>query len=278
MALNIKDGLQELFPAEASNLRFVNWLWNYALLDSRFVVDSNLFDSSVMRESLASTIRISRADIGYIRSAWGRAEFPDSELEWISKNNSRLIKWMNIKLHDFIEIKSTALLSNLSERDAILSRIDCCALSLEEKRSAMQKMYRAWINIRSLDNIFNWFIGSDAARKLKFAEEELIARQRWVEAERLSIGSHEELLSYFDIYIPDALQKHLLVDSMKKKWGVREYRSRLVGKRQLNVVLDDSIIELLGALATKHKIKKAEVIETLLRMEEERGEYLSSKR
>ena len=54
----------------------------------------------------------------------------------------------------------------------------------------------------------------------------------------------------------------------------KKYRAKQNGKNQYNFILSDRAISRLDKLAKKHEIKRTEVLEILLKMEEENEHYI----
>ena len=85
----------------------------------------------------------------------------------------------------------------------------------------------------------------------------------------------DDLLIAFDTSTLTPPEKTLIMDSIKKRWSQNNYRSKQNGKNQYNFILSDRAINRLDNLAKKHEIKRTEVLEILLKMESENGEYIS---
>lgn len=67
------------------------------------------------------------------------------------------------------------------------------------------------------------------------------------------------------------------MDSIKKRWSQNKYRAKDTGKKQYNFVLSDKAIKRLDKLADKHDLKRTQVLEILLKMEEEKGDYIPAR-
>lgn len=78
-----------------------------------------------------------------------------------------------------------------------------------------------------------------------------------------------------DFSIATHPEKIILIESIKKRWSQNKYRANQNGKNQYNFILSDRAINRLDKLAKKHEIKRTEVLEILLKMESENGEYIS---
>lgn len=64
------------------------------------------------------------------------------------------------------------------------------------------------------------------------------------------------------------------MNSIKKRWSQNKYRTKLTGKKQYNFILSDKAIQRLDKLAEKYDLRRTEVLEILLKMEEEKGAYI----
>ena len=68
------------------------------------------------------------------------------------------------------------------------------------------------------------------------------------------------------------------MESIKKRWSQNKYRAKLTGKKQYNFILSEKAINRLDKLADKYDLRKTEVLEILLQMEEEKGIYIPERK
>ncbi|WP_253947681.1 hypothetical protein [Pseudomonas aeruginosa] len=68
------------------------------------------------------------------------------------------------------------------------------------------------------------------------------------------------------------------MESTKKRWSQNKYRAKLTGKKQYNFILSEKAINRLDKLAGKYDLRRTEVLEILLQMEEEKGIYIPERK
>ena len=68
------------------------------------------------------------------------------------------------------------------------------------------------------------------------------------------------------------------MESIKKRWSQNKYRAKLTEKKQYNFILSEKAINRLDKLADKYDLRKTEVLEILLQMEEEKGIYIPERK
>ncbi|MNC73203.1 hypothetical protein D3C75_1243630 [compost metagenome] len=67
------------------------------------------------------------------------------------------------------------------------------------------------------------------------------------------------------------------MSSIKKRWSQNKYRAKNTEKKQYNFILSDKTIKRLDKLADKHDLKRTQVLDILLKMEEEKGIYIQER-
>ncbi|MOA48723.1 hypothetical protein D3C78_1715080 [compost metagenome] len=66
-----------------------------------------------------------------------------------------------------------------------------------------------------------------------------------------------------------------MIREIKKRWSRKQFDERAADKKQVNVMLSKAVIAQLDALAETRGVKRAQIIENLVRMEAESGLYLA---
>lgn len=87
-------------------------------------------------------------------------------------------------------------------------------------------------------------------------------------------GCFADVAEFFNFYMNDIEEKQCF-DTIKKRWSQIKYRNNLKGKQQCNVVLTDKSLKLLDAMADKYLLKRAQILEILIRSEAEQNHYVS---
>lgn len=80
---------------------------------------------------------------------------------------------------------------------------------------------------------------------------------------------------FFDQEEIGSNERVAIIERIRRLWSKRQFNERSTDKKQVNVMLSKAVIAQLDALAEKHGLKRAQVIESLIRMEADAGMYLA---
>ncbi|MDI9730489.1 hypothetical protein [Stutzerimonas stutzeri] len=81
---------------------------------------------------------------------------------------------------------------------------------------------------------------------------------------------------FFDHAALGRHEQKAMIQEIKKRWNRQQFDERNADKKQINVMLSKAVIAKLDELAKQHGLKRAQVIETLVRMEAETSAHLAS--
>ncbi len=70
-------------------------------------------------------------------------------------------------------------------------------------------------------------------------------------------------------------ERTAMIREIKRRWSRKQFDERAADKKQVNVMLSKTVIAQLDALAETHGMKRAQIIESLVRMEADAGTYLA---
>ncbi|MCY1457696.1 hypothetical protein D9M71_750130 [compost metagenome] len=82
---------------------------------------------------------------------------------------------------------------------------------------------------------------------------------------------------YFDEAEVGPQEQKAILQQIRNRWTRKQFDERAADKKQVNVMLSKTAIELLDTLAKKHELKRAQVLETLITTESEVGVYLTAR-
>lgn len=80
---------------------------------------------------------------------------------------------------------------------------------------------------------------------------------------------------FFDQEDIGSNERTAIIERIRRLWSKKQFNERSTDKKQVNVMLSKAVIAQLDALAEKHGLKRAQVIESLVRMEADAGVYLA---
>lgn len=72
-------------------------------------------------------------------------------------------------------------------------------------------------------------------------------------------------------------ERTAILREIKRRWSRKQFDERTADKKQVNVILSKTVIAQLDALAKAHGLKRAQIIENLVRMETDAGVYLAER-
>ncbi|MNI97220.1 hypothetical protein D3C73_1558260 [compost metagenome] len=82
---------------------------------------------------------------------------------------------------------------------------------------------------------------------------------------------------YFDEAELGRNELKAIIQTIKKRWNRKQFDERTADKKQVNVMLSKTAIELLDTLAKKHELKRAQILELLITTESEDGVYFTGR-
>lgn len=273
----VKNGRQLVMPSavDSEEARIEAWSWLYfQSLGANFPLDS-FRGGDMMREieNFAST----RAEIGLIPGKdVGQWLLPEESLNWITAEK-RQHNWLLSYIRSQFNFAIFPVPPRLLSRTLVIATIDIWAAELNAKSNFVNKMKWDWNVFKQSDRIFTWFQGENETSRCESAWNWLLDKKSLSTIGRTPISSYEELLIFFDgLCITDA-EKMLDVNAIKKRWSQQQYRKKMTGKRQCNLLLSDKAIGNLDKLAEKYKVSRSQVLDALIQIEAERGVYLPGK-
>ncbi len=201
---------------------------------------------------------------------------PEQSLQWITsdkRQNAFLIR----KLTENNGTHYTDGPDNLTGRDLTIAAIDTWQTDKIQKSVIVNQIKSEWENHTDSDHLFKWFDGPDEKEKLNTAWQIIKAKYSYLELYKIQHQERDALIIFLDSPGITTSDKILLMNSIKKRWSQNKYRAKDTGKKQYNFILSDKAIKRLDKLADKHDLKRTQVLEILLKMEEEKGAYIPAR-
>ena len=161
----------------------------------------------------------------------------------------------------------------------------------KDKATAVADLTSSWEQQSEKDKKYRQFFEEDQETKFSMLAEWVAAKnpvQKFFFAPIQQAGQEpvlgrgkkfhhiSDVLEYFNNLLNPS-DVTLCLDALKKRWGQARYRDNLKEKKkkQCNVVLTSKSLGLLDALADKHLLSRAQILEVLIRSEAEQKRYLS---
>lgn len=277
-----QDQLHKALGGTTIDDRFITWLWFFL---RSFYPQSNLgeYKSFDMKNKMSDFISNNPSLVQTIEQQKKLYLLPSVALRWITDDeiqHSWITKqvlnkgWTTNRLIPQTEENNVAAPDNLNDRDRVIAMIDIWSLDPFRKHDEINSIKNLWIQHKQKNHIYDWFTGTDETQKLILAWDLTSKKYPSLTDTNLPFKSHQELLKFFDNTGLHEAEKILLIDSIKKRWSQNQYRENMIGKKQCNFILSEKTITRLDKLADKFDLRRVEVLDILLRLEENEGYYL----
>ncbi|MEH6801339.1 MAG: hypothetical protein V7681_18825 [Halopseudomonas sabulinigri] len=277
VAARYEDALQKTLGGVVVDDRFTTWLWLYlksATVQWSAQPNFGEFRSPQMRDRMAEIIKSGGFSLPLIEEHRNQAMLPKQSFDWITE-----ARWQNSfiqrRLIEQFGYYSTS--PDLVGRDLTIAMVDITSnLTLKQKDNLLNNLKLEWNNRQGTQRQYRWFRDDKEKQKVAFAVE--VAKKRYPDLPWYSvfIKDCDDLLVFIDAPPFNQADAEVVLNDTKKKWSQQKYRLSLEGKKeQQNFLLSLEAVDLLKELATKHSLKKNQIMELLVRMESEKGVYIS---
>ncbi|HDS1773872.1 MULTISPECIES: hypothetical protein [Pseudomonas] len=272
----INDRLQKTLNGLNVDSRLGNWLWHF-LKGQAPHANLGELGSPGMRDRIADLIQNTPTGAEFVEAQSAMSLLPEKDLEWIT-NNKRQNLFVARKLIEKNGNYPIIGTTTLSGRPLTITTIDIWTVEISKKLWLVNQIKFEWEQHSSSDHIFKWLDGADATQKLETAWEITKSKHPMLTFQQSIPKEKDDFITLLDSQFISKHEKILLMDSIKKRWSQNKYRAKLTGKKQYNFILSDKAINRLDKLADKYDLKRTEVLEILLQMEEEKGTYIQEKK
>ena len=269
------DRLSELLQEPHQNHRHDIWLWLYLNHHKEARLDFNTCNGLTMRDEIARALRDQKLLLFRIPKEKDRLLLPNETLKWIDEDE-RQYRWLLREIEQMTDLRLPRGLVHLTGRDRLIAMIDLWGVDIAEKEYEVDRLHRDWLRHKAKDNEFEWFADK------KDGEKRCACAWEWLEKKHLSplsrqapISNYQELLMFFDQEGMGRNERTAMIREIKRRWSRKQFDERAADKKQVNVMLSKTVIAQLDALAEAHGLKRAQIIENLVRMEADAGVYLA---
>jgi len=270
------DRLGELLQEPHRNHRHDIWLWLHLYHHKEARLDLRTCNGLTMRDEIARALRDRRHPLSRIPREKDRLLLPN-EKQWIEEDE-RQHRWLIREIEKMTDLRLPHGLVHLIGRDRLIGMIDLWDIDIVEKASEVEQLHRDWLRHKEKDSEFEWFTDK------KESERRCVCAWEWLKKNHLSprtrqtpISNYQELLMFFDQGDVGRHERTAIVREIKRRWSRKQFDERTADKKQVNVILSKTVIAQLDALAKAHGLKRAQVIENLVRMETDAGAYLAER-
>lgn len=275
MAILRNDKLANTLPGIITNSRFTNWLWVF--LKHRYPITYlGEFRSPGMRDRMADLI-INTPNLSHeIEQNQSSMLLPENTLKWIT-DSKRQHTWINNNITGRAGYFLSDTPPNLPDRETIITKIDAWVTTQTTKQIQISQIASAWELQKNVDQAFQWFHEEDENKKCELAWKIFIKDNPLLALGNDPFTNHEELLIFFDNTLKLPAERKLFIQTVKSRWSQNKYRTKETDKKQYNFILSKKTIQRLDKLAEKYDLKRTQILDILLQMEEDKGIYIPEK-
>lgn len=275
------DELSQLIDDQRNNTRRDIWLWLYLYSYQNADLDPVTCNGTTMRSAIARYLKRNTRLLERINSDKDRFMLPNDYLKWID-GGERQYQWLLSRIEDITGLRPLQGLPeglvHLTGRNHLIALLDLWDIDIAKKADNIGRLRKEWLGHKASDSDFEWFDDKkDGAKRCQCAWEWLEKNHKSIPDEQLPISNYTALLLYFDKAKLSRTEQKLTIQEIKKRWSRKQFGERNDDKKQVNVWLSKPVIDLLDELAEKRNLKRAEVLEHLIKMESEAGAYLADK-
>ena len=276
------DELSRLLKEPRQSNRHDIWLWLCLQYYGNIDLDPSTCNGATMRDTIALTLNENIHILEGINSDKDRALLPDGNFKWID-GDERQYQWLLRRIEDITALGPPRGLPqglvHLTGRSRLIAMLDLWNAPIAEKADQIENLHNRWLRHKAGDRAFEWFEDKkDGLKRCKCAWEWLEKHHVSIFKSQLPINNYKELLLYFDEAELGRNEMKAIIQTIKKRWNRKQFDERTADKKQVNVMLSKTAIELLDTLAKKHELKRAQVLELLITKESENGVYSTGKR
>lgn len=269
------DELGQLLQDPHQNNRHDIWLWLSLFIYEKSPINRNTCNGVTMRETIAHELKRNPRLIAEISHERDYHLVPDEDLAWIT-NDDRQIQWLLSRVDDITGGVFPRGLAHLIGRSRIVAMLDIWKIDLESKKIEIERLHGSWRRHIARDSQFEWFADKKEGKK------RCICAWEWIEKHHSNpflrsqpISNYSELLKFFDQEKLGPHEQKAMIQEIKKRWNRKQFDERTSDKKQVNVLLKKDAIELLDQIAEQSGMKRAQILETLIRNEFELKLYLT---
>ncbi|WP_278420103.1 hypothetical protein [Stutzerimonas kunmingensis] len=256
------------------NNRQTQWKWYY-LYKSRQFPNSNeeIRTGEIDKAIKAYHLNITSDERRMLRKMQQEMDchiIDHTELTWMI-NEKRQNAWIINQLIKFIP--NIPKPKTTSAFQSILYQIDTWSIPKEAKIDEINKLKHKWLKQISRDKVFKWFEGKDEKTKIEATHDIVIKQLSYFPSEYIPLETIDDVILFFDRIDANTHEHDLLIRKIKARWSQNNYRKKTLGKKQYNFVLSKQAIESLDRLSEKHSKKRTEILELIIRLEQQDGLY-----
>lgn len=271
------DEMSHLLTGPRQTTRHDIWLWLYLDDYENANLDPATCNGITMRDTIARFLKQNTDILETINPKKDRFLIPDARLKWIDEDE-RQYQWLLRRVEKITESRLPRGLVHLTGRNHLIAMLDLWNVEIGKKAGEIERLRDHWLSHKAKDRDFEWFEDKkDGPKRCKCAWEWLEKNRPPIFKRPLPISNYKELLMFFDEAEFGHQEQKGILQQIKNRWSRKQFNEREADKKQVNVMLSKTAIDLLDTLAKKHKLKRAQVLELLITTESEVGAHITGR-
>lgn len=265
------DKLSKLLDDCTHNSRRDNWLWVYLATQQLAQYHVSTLNKRTMRDTIANTLVANSIDPQQLLSILEANLIPENLLAWIIEDK-RQYEWMKSRIW---QNYSNLIPESLNYRERTLLLIDNWYINY--KANEVEKLKKGWLEQLKKDKRLDWIKEKDEYEACNYIWDWVIKNKFDQAGSPKQPIDHQTTLLFFDSSGMTDVEKKTCIDSAKKAWRQKIRRTTQKDKKQQNFILTEKAIRRLDKLSKKHELPRAQIIEILLMIEQEKGLYIAER-
>lgn len=266
--MNMRTNNPKLLTLEISN-RQIDWICQ------KNETAKQLFTLKQKREYLETLISQSADDAKIIKELQLKSDLqllPDEDLEWINKNDTRLLRWLaDWCSKSFAELWTISTDHEKKLYESIIRTIDFWEESIPTKRFCIANIKSKWAKILLKDAKLKW-LKIENTEQIEWA---WIYLNNYLHKNNIFTSNYNPtcskdyytaIISTFDNWSTDRDILHELQTNMKQAWAQQKYRENLKSndKKQSTYALSNTAKINLKKLAEENNVNLNQMLEYII--------------
>ena len=201
-------------------------------------------------------------------------QLPDEELEWVERNNFRLLRWIIhycsclYEADTYIPTLINTQATDLELYDYFVTSLDLWSENLQRKRLTLFHAKSAWSKLLQKDKDLSWLDGQNDHQiewVWGYLNVNITIPYKYNPTNSGEMFSY--ILSIFDCWEGPQAEMQLLQGKMKRAWAQQKYRNNLKDRKQTTFVLSLDTKEQLQKMAKTQNVNLNQMLEYLINKE-----------
>jgi len=271
MGLTVEGILMTELPAELKGFkqRELRWLWSQLQRMGLNSVQESSISLSCRSSYLTHLIQATQNPKETIQTILSTKEnmlVPQSTVEWINREDTRLLVW----LFNQAQVHSLPISYDFPPIDeafeTLILAIDNWMTPIEQKRQLLNTLRGQWSAVRTNDEQTKWLNRSDSDQCIwawKYLSKNMLTHKA---LHPITINDrHVAILASLDnMSKMHPAEKTLFIHQMRKAWSQRKYRYSDKAKKQVSIPMNSNTKKKLESIANKQGVSIGDALQKII--------------